>query len=207
MNKLVTEKRAMKLANILQSICMVMVTLALILTILILLGRINVSVATPDGYFQNTLLVEKDHNTSSRFMFTNLSYLDIHLNTISSGGTVGIVTYVGVVIMNLLVVLPGAYVFFVMASFFRKIAQKEVFTSSNASLLSRGGIVLLSFAFLTPLFNAYIIPSLIHSLSSNVVSTSVSINFIELFAGAILLVMAYVFHYGIYLQDEADHTL
>lgn len=207
MRKLMTAERANQLARVLQTVCMLMVALAVLIAVSVLFGRVKVAMNTPEGYYENALLLEEDHNVDFRFLYAGLSDLNIHLDTTATQGEVNIMTYLGIVVMSFSVLIPGAYAFFVMALFFGKIAKGEVFTTSNASLLLRGGTVLLICTILTPIFNVYIIPELINKFTSNVISTGVGMNFMQLFAGAILLVMAYVFHYGIYLQDEADHTL
>ncbi|MBP1903750.1 hypothetical protein J2Z32_000362 [Paenibacillus turicensis] len=207
MRKFMTAKRANELARFLQRTCVLMVGLAVIVFLLVLFGRMQLTLITPQGHFADAMLAEKNHNSDSRFGFTNLSDLQIYLRAIATGGEVQVLTYIGIVIMGFMVIIPGAYAFFLMAIFFGNIAKGNVFTSSNASLLLQGGIVLVACSIITPILNAYIIPPIINKFTSNVISTAVGIDFTQLFAGAILLIMAYVFHYGIYLQDEADHTL
>lgn len=207
LRRLITAQRATKLARTLQRICVLMVGFAVIIFLLVLFGRMQLTLITPQGQFADALLAEKNHVSDSRFGFTNLTNLQINLNAFATSGEVQILTYVGIVIMGFMVVIPGAYGFYLMAIFFGNIAKGNVFTTPNASLLLQGGIVLVVCSIVTPILNAYIVPPIINKLTSNVISTAVQIDFTQLFAGAILLIMAYVFHYGIYLQDEADHTL
>lgn len=207
MLKLISPKHANKIAVFLQSICYLMAALAALTIILVVLGRIEVNLNTPTGFFENALLLEQDHTTDSRFLFISLSDLLIHLNTHSSDGEIAVSTLIGVIFMGLASVAPFGYCFLVMARFFGNIAKGNVFISHNASLLQLSGLVLIASALVLPVLNGYVLPSLINTWSTNVISTSVSVNFTELFTGAVLLVMAYVFHYGLYLQDEADHTI
>lgn len=207
MRKLMTAERANGLARVLQTVCMLMVVLAVLISVSVLFGRVKVTMSTPEGYYEHALLLEEDHNADFRFLYAGLSDLNIHLDTTATGGEIAIMTYFGIVIMSLSVIIPGAYTFFLMALFFGNIAKGKVFTIANASLLRKGGIILLIGTIIPPIFNAFVIPPLVNYFTANDIGTGTDMSFTQLFAGAILLIMAYVFHYGIYLQDEADHTL
>lgn len=207
MSKWFSEKRASMLAEILKGICILMTFLALLTTVMVLMGRMQIHLYTPETFYNDALLLEKNHEATSRFMFVNLSHLEVHLHTANSGGKIDIVTYLCTVLMGVATVVPMGYAFFKMSRFFGNIAKGSVFSASNASLLLNGGLVLLAGSLLAPLLSLLVLSPIANKLTSNVISISASFNLTALFAGAILLVMAYVFHYGIYLQDEADHTL
>lgn len=207
MARLMNKKRASKLAEMLQGICFFMTGLAILTVVFILIGRMEVRLTTPEGHYADALLLEKDHSVESRFMFANLSDLDIYLNTRFTDGHLDVVTIVGIMIMALATVVPLGYGFYLIGRFFGNVSKGNVFVPSNASLLMRCGGVLVVAALIAPLLNGFAIPAFINLMSANDISVNASINFLALFGGAILLVMAYVFHYGIYLQNEADHTL
>ena len=207
MQQLLRGKRANTLAQVLQGICYLLVALAVMTMTLVAIGRMQVDMMTPLGYFDHALLIEKDHATNSRFLFASLSDLSIQVNTINADGNVHWLTWLGVAGMGFLTVAPIGYCFYLMARFFGHISRDKVFDAANAKLLLRGGIVLVAAAIAVPLLNGYLLPALINAFTANVISTAVSMNVTSLFVGLVLLVMAYVFNHGLYLQREADYTL
>jgi hypothetical protein len=204
MQYLISEKHAHRMAVILRSVCFLITIFSVLVITLVLLGRVELSMATPDGVYDRALLLEKDHSVTSRFLFTKLSSQTVFLRM---HGNVGFVSWLFISLMGIFRVLPLGLCFFFLSRFFRNISEGRVFFAPNANLLLRCGVLLITSFFLVPIFNGFILPYLHNRFSPNRLTLSVSPDFTALFIGIVLLVMAYVFHYGIYLQDEADHTL
>lgn len=200
-------KHASKLAQLLQGLCYFLVGLAVLSVILILFGRMEVDMTLPEGHYSNALLLEKDHSVESRVFLIDLSFLDIHVDTRPADGKTELVTIVGIIIMSLATLAPHGYSFYLIARFFGNVANGNVFVPVNATLLLRCGTVFVAAALIAPILNGFAMPAIINLVTDNHVSTNASIDFISLIGGVAALVMAYVFHYGIYLQNEADHTL
>jgi hypothetical protein len=195
---LISEKHAHRLALILRSVCFLIAVLAVLVIVLVLLGRVELSMTTPDGHFDRALLLEKDHSVTSRFLFTKLSNQTVFLTT---HGSVGFVSWLFISLMGIVRVLPMGLSFFLLSRFFRSISAGKVFIAPNAGLLLRCGVLLIVSFFLVPLLNGLVFPYLHNRFSANRLILSVSPDFNSLFIGIVLLVMAYVFSYGIYLQD------
>ncbi|MHA7966799.1 DUF2975 domain-containing protein [Paenibacillus sp. CAU 1782] len=207
MSKLMNRKRASKLAQLLQGLCYFLVGLAVLSVVLILIGRMEVNMTIPEGHYTNALLLEKDHSVESRAFLVDLSYLDLHVDMRPAGGKTELITILGIMIMGLVTVAPHGYSFYLIARFFGNVSNGHVFVPVNATLLLRCGAVLVAAALIAPILNGFAMPAIINLVTDNHISANASIDFIALIGGAIALVMAYVFHYGIYLQNEADHTL
>jgi hypothetical protein len=198
-----TEKRAHNIAVLLQAICVIMLLLAAFTVVLMVLGRIQVSLTTPEGHFERALLAEKDHSVRSRALYYN-PVEDITLQTDSA---ISPLARIILPLMGLLRVFPFGFVFFQMSRFFANLAVGEVFVRPNAQLLLQSGAVMVIFSVITPILNAFVLPALLDVFTDNELWVAAQANFTSPFFGAVLLVAAYVFHYGIYLQDEADHTI
>lgn len=207
MGRWLSAKRAHHIAVVLQSVCYLMTFLALLTIVLVLLGRVEVNLTTPAGHYQNALLLEKDHEATTRFLIASLSNQQVYLNMIGTDGSVDIATWLGIALIGTLRVLPIGLCFFWMSRFFGNLSQGRVFIASNADILLYSGGLLVAGGLLVPFLNGLVLPWVINQFSANVLSISANLDMSSLFIGAGLLVMAYVFHYGIYLQDEADHTL
>lgn len=207
MNKWISEKHANKIAIVLQVICGLLALLAVVTIVLALLGRVQMVISAPGGVYERALLLESDHTVSSRAMFTTFKNTQMRLNTINSGGVVDFVTWFGVALISVGNILPAGLCWLLMNGFFKNIAQGKVFMEDNAKILQRSGQVLGISALVVPLLNGYGFPWMVNTFSSNQLYIGQNIDVTALLVAAILLVMAYVFSYGIYLQDEADHTL
>lgn len=202
--RLMSEKNARRVAVILQTVCCLAVILALMVAVLVLLGRVELRLSTPQGYFNNALLIEKDHAATSRALIVKLSGHSLFLHIQEK---LDFITWLGIALIGITRVFPMGYCFFVLAGFFKNIAAGEVFVLKNARILLRAGMVLIISSLLIPLLNGFVFLGLINALSANNLSIAINSGLSDLFFGGILLVMSYVFHYGIYLQDEADHTV
>lgn len=208
MRKLVSEKNAHWIAAFLQVICYFMVFFAVVSIVLILLGRVELSLTTPSGHYDNALFLEKDHSVTSRILLASLVNQNIFLNTVNSNGSVDFITWLGISLIGIIKVLPFGFCFFLFSKFFANISNGKVFVTRNANIMRTSGLVLIAASLLTRTLTDSLIPSMVNQLSANhLIVSSASADFTGLLLGAGLLVMAYVFHYGIYLQDEADHTL
>lgn len=207
MNKWISEKHANKIAIVLQVICGLLALLAVVTIVLALLGRVQMVISAPGGVYERALLLESDHTVSSRAMFTTFKHTQIRLNTVNSGGVVGFVTWLGVALISVGNILPAGLCWLLMNGFFKNIAQGKVFVEDNAKILQRSGQVLGICAIVVPLLNSYVFPWMVNTFSSNQLYIGQNVDVTALLVAAIFVVMAYVFSYGIYLQDEADHTL
>lgn len=204
MRFLISEKNAGIIANFLRILCILMTSIAVIFILLVLLGRVELNIITPTEHFDHALLFEKDHNATSRFLFAKISNQTMFLST---DGTIGFITWLGISLIGITNAFPMGFCFFQLSKFFKNISEARVFITHNAKLLLTSACVLIIASLAAPILNAFVYPMLINQFTSNTLSLSITWKITGLLIGAILLVMSYVFYYGIYLQDEADHTL
>lgn len=204
LSTLLEKRYAHGFAKALQVLCYLLLVFMLVSAVLMLLGRMQVDLVTPQGRYENAILLEKDHATTTRLMTMRLSEAKLHLE-IETG--VGFITWLGVALIGLLRILPLAWCFLLFARFFRNIQEDRVFVPENANLLLRSGIIWLYGVLIWPLLAAFLIPAVVNALSANTLSVSATLNVSGLFVGTILLVSAYIMRYGISLQDEVDHTI
>jgi len=190
-------------ARCLKIFCYIVFFIGVFASVLILLGRVEVNLAMPEKYFENALLFEKDRAATSRFFFAT-PFDHLHL---SVHDKVGFATWLCIALMGLVKILPFTVCSYFMAGFFKNISLDKVFVFSNANILLYNGIILSVSSILHPILNAFLFPSILTLFSKNRISVSTQPDLMGIFMGITLLIAAYVFHYGIYLQDEADHTL
>lgn len=200
---LLTDRNARRLTTSLRVICMLTFIFLCAFALLIVLGRVEVNLVLPTGTFERAPLLGRD-SEASRFLYAAIGGHHIRVNAIHP---VDWATRLGIALIGLLHVTPPTYCFFTLTRFFANMGARRVFTSANANLLLRCGCMLTPTALVFPLLSAYAIPPLVNLLSANQISVGVTFDFSRLFFGIVLLVAAYVFHYGLYLQEEADATL
>lgn len=173
--------------------------------ILILLGRVQMTIVTPTEVYERALLLEQDYGAQSRFLFVDIAGYDL---TLTLQGGVDFVTWLSVALLTLVKMFPMAFCFFFLIRFFGNIEEGRVFVKENGNFLWYNGIALLIATVLGPIMKYFIVPLLMQSFSENILRFSITDNFLTIwFYSAFFLVGSYVFHYGLYLQEEADHTL
>ena len=114
MRFMLSEKNARRTAVLLQRICYLIAFLAIISIVLVLLGRMELNLTTPEGHYEHVLLLEKDHNATSRFLSVSLSGQDLFLNT---EGSVGFITWMLISLIGIVKVFPIGFSFFLLAKF------------------------------------------------------------------------------------------
>ncbi len=104
-------------------------------------------------------------------------------------------------------VLPLAFAFWLLSRIFSNIQQGQIFTEQNASYLLGYGLLQIFAAVFVPVIKG-LICWLVNLVSDGQLSVSTGqAMFKTLVPGIGFLVAAYIIHYGVYLQDEVDHTL
>lgn len=90
----------------------------------------------------------------------------------------------------------------------RKVKEGSPFDFKNAEVLRRMGLVFIGGSLVLPLANTTLMSTLVHTF--NVISdmrVNFAINLQFVFMGLLIMVLAYVFSYGSYLQEEHDATV
>ena len=104
-------------------------------------------------------------------------------------------------------VIPVIIGFWFLSQVFRNVSKGRIFTEQNAHYLLYYGLIQIAVAVLVPfikLFVAYLANLL--AVSQIHIATGQDLPN-QLFPNIAFIVAAYIIHYGVHLQDEADHTL
>ncbi|GEM_PF-1037317 len=87
------------------------------------------------------------------------------------------------------------------------VKEELPFKNSNAVILRNLGLGYLIASVLVSLVNSWLMMTVINTFNVFEASVNFSIDFQMVFMGIIILILAYVFSYGSYLQEEHDTTL
>ncbi|WP_099204149.1 DUF2975 domain-containing protein [Scatolibacter rhodanostii] len=205
------DKFAQRLCHGLQGLIFLFLILFAGITVISLLGRISINFhglnpKTNTGYDNPILLTDFLDNTSSHVWYINYSQ---KLHLFLSGSSVAFLTQLLIRLIPICSVLPTSMALLFTYPFLQNIANKNVFVTENASYLFKAGLALLIGSPVVTITTSIFFPFLIQSFTDNSLSLSVQINPFssDILFGAILLLIAYIFDYGIYLQNEVDSTL
>jgi hypothetical protein len=89
----------------------------------------------------------------------------------------------------------------------KAVVADNPFEKGNSKNLVVIAIALLVASIIMPIFESRIVTTIIEALKISNISTSYSIDGTLLFTGILILILAGVFQYGNYLQEEVDSTL
>ena len=202
--KIWNPQNARRLAQVLEAACYLAACFFLLICVLFLCGRTEVQLTNRDGSFPDALVADGGPGGGTRWMFTSIP--DQTTNLAAFDG-IDAPAWIGIAAMGVLRVAPLGVCAVILALLFRNVAAGRVFVPQNASLLLRGGLLLAATYLLVPLINAYAIPPLVNHFSSCRLAVGTTVSLSGLFDAFVMVVGAYVMRYGIYLQEEADHTL
>ncbi len=149
------------------------------------------------------------------FNLENLKNIDIGtinvLNSISDGGLTGIVDAKEIIL--LLIFMAGINLFFFqfiqiqLRKIMNNIRNKSPFNEKNAKFLKVLGIAFLVSSVVLPSIGGWFFMDLVNTLKVYEATFNFSIHFQSVLMGALILILAYIFDYGTYLQEEHDMTV
>jgi hypothetical protein len=103
--------------------------------------------------------------------------------------------------------IPLIISFWLLSRVLNNVSKGHIFTVKNASYLLYYGLIHITVAVLIP-FVKLLIVYLANQFTSNIIYITVGQNLLNnLIPSIAFIVAAYIIHYGVHLQDEADHTL
>lgn len=134
--------------------------------------------------------------------------LDYDLTALGLTGVVNIKRVVIAGIFALLINL-GFYQFVqvLLKKVMSNIRNQHPFNPTNVTYLKYMGIGFLVASLLLPIFNSVFFVQVMNTLDLFDVDVNASLNFQSLYMGVIILILAYIFDYGSYLQEEHDMTV
>lgn len=100
-----------------------------------------------------------------------------------------------------------ALIFRPLAGILKTVKEDQPFAAENANRLTNMGVVMLISSFLANVIQATVVFVIISTLNIPNIDVNYSLNLTMLLMGLLLLILAGVFRYGSYLQDEVDSTL
>jgi hypothetical protein len=200
----ISEKTAHSITGFFQGICFLIMVITVAEIIMLLLGRVQLTIITPDATYNSTLLFEKDHNTITLGLYTHIANItDVSLET---NGNIGFLTWLGIVLMGIGTTLPTRVCAFLWFRLFGNISKDKIFVAQNADILQTSGAILILFSIVSPILNRIVFPAMINNLTENRIYFAASFNYDynatnKLLFGSVLLIMEYVFHYGASTYD------
>lgn len=149
------------------------------------------------------------------FNMANLEHINIQFTNImyeiNGGFFTGIANVKNLLLLLGLVGLVNlGFVQFIMIELKKLVAsvrEEMPFKASNAMILRNMGIVFLIASVVVSLANAWLMMTAINTFDVYQATINFSINLQYLFMGVLVLILAYVFSYGSFLQEEHDQTI
>lgn len=99
------------------------------------------------------------------------------------------------------------YVQVLLKRIMKNVSSNHPFNPVNVKYLQYMGIGYLVASLVLPIINSLFFTRVIDALELYEAGVNLSLNFQSIFMGLIILIVAYIFDYGSYLQDEHDMTV
>lgn len=207
LSKLLSERVAKKVAAVIEAICYLVMLVYILGLALSIIGRQQVNIHTSTGTYNRAILAEnedgwQDYRRSRVFMVNTNDEIHISVND-------GVDAVIRIAVSTTFAVrtIPLTISFCLLSRVFRNVSKGQIFISKNAAYLLYFGIIQITAAILTPFINLGII-DIADRLSVNSISIGTGSDmFNQIIPNIAAIVAAYIIHYGVHLQDEADHTL
>ena len=202
---LANERFARPAAQLMKFACYFVICFYVLCTVLSFMGRQTFFLHTKTGTFERAIYAEENHNSHSRSMTVHTSD-DIHVWT-NDNDRIDPTIQIGLSFMYAINMVPMIFAYWFLSRVFSNINKGEIFTEQNSSYLLYYGLLQFSVAVFVP-FIKLLICWLINLVSNGRVSISTGQTMFNMLIPSIaFIVAAYIIHYGVHLQDEADHTL
>ncbi len=132
---------------------------------------------------------------------------NLHIRTQSADGQIELISIIAITFIYVLQIIPMIFAYFFLAKVFGNVASGKIFIKKNAHYLLTYGVIQIIVAVVMP-FVKLLIVQIPNLLTSDIISLSTGQDMLnQLIPSFAFLVAAYIIHYGVHLQDEADHTL
>ena len=140
----------------------------------------------------------------------NVQYYNI-IYEISDGNFTGIFNVKWLMILLFFTVIINLafyqYILIQLRNVIHGVMAATPFSEKNVLFLKRVAYTFLIACILLPLLNSWLFTTAVNTFEIYNATINFSVNFQSLFTGALVLILAYVFDYGSYLQDEHDMTV
>jgi magnesium-transporting ATPase (P-type) len=106
-----------------------------------------------------------------------------------------------------IVILTVSIVLFEVKRILKTVVEDNPFKKGNSKNLTVISLVLIAGSFILPIFEGRVFSTVIKTLQIGNINIGYSMNWTLLLTGILILILAGVFQYGNYLQEEVDSTL
>lgn len=203
--KLVSEQFTKPVSRFMKFACYFVMFFCLLCLVLSFMGRQTFFLHTGTGTYEHAIYAEENHTPASRG-FTVTMPDDIHVRT-GSSGRIDLTAHIGLSLMFAVDLIPMVFAYWFLSRLFANIEKGRIFTEQNASCLLYYGLLRLLTALLSPVLKL-LVCGLANCVSDSQISLATGQNMLQTFIPSLaFLIAAYIIHYGVHLQDEADHTL
>ena len=169
------------------------------------MGRQTFALHTKAGSFERAIYAEENHAPHSRGMTVHMGD-DIHVWT-NEDDQIDLTIQIGLSLMFAVSTVPMILAFWFLSRVFSNIGEGQIFTEQNASYLLNYGLLQFSVAVFVPFIKLLICWLINYVSDSRITIATGQALFNMLIPSIAFIVAAYIIHYGVSLQDEADHTL
>ena len=203
--KLANERFARHAAQLMKFACYFAICFYVLCTVLSFMGRQSFFLHTKTGTYERAIYAEENHAAHSRSM-TVFTGDDIHVWT-NDNDQIDLTIHIGLSLMYAVHIVPMIFAYWFLSRVFSNINKGRIFTEKNSSYLLYYGMLQFSVAVFVP-FIKLLICWLTNLISNGRMSISTGQAMFNMLIPSIaFIVAAYIIHYGVHLQDEADHTL
>ena len=203
--KLADARYARPAAQFMRYVCYFVIFFHVLCLVLSLMGRQTFALHTSQGTYDWAIYAEEDHDPTSR-VFT-VSVNDDIFVWANEEDQIELTTHLALSLMFALGAVPLIFAYWFLSRVFSNISRGQIFTEQNARCLLDYGLMQMIVALPGPLLK-----QLVCFLANQIADSRISLHtgtevLNTLIPSIAFLVAAYIIRYGIYLQDEVDHTL
>ncbi len=199
------EQYAKSAARLMELICYFVIFFFIVGLMLSFMGRQTFILYTSDEIYNSAIYSEKSHEWTSRG--PTISIKDEVRVRAYNGDKVDLGTQIGLSTMYAINVVPLTMGFWFLSRVFKNVSRGQIFTDENAGYLLYYGLIQMAVAAFVPFIKLFIV-FLTNHFTRSELSIATGQNLLnDLIPNIAFIVAAYIIHYGIYLQDEVEHTL
>lgn len=203
--RLLNKSFAKKAALFMRYVCYIIIAFMALGIILSCMGRLTFSLHSNFGTFEHAIYAEENHQPHPRSFIIHTKD-DIHV-WINIDDQIDLFTHIGLSAMFALETIPIMIAYWLLSCVFSNVHKGKIFTETNAHYLLLYGLLQFLVALFVP-FIKLLLCTLISLVSSNTITIATGQDMLSsLIPSIAFIVAAYIIHYGIYLQDELEHTL
>lgn len=204
-HKLISESSARSAAQFMAYICYLLMVFFVVGLILSFLGRQTFILHTSTETYDNAIYAEESHDWTSRGPTVSMS--DEVRVFAYDDDKVDFTTHIWLSILYAVHVIPLIICFWFLSRVFHNVSKGRIFTDENASYLLYYGLIQMAVAILVPFLKMFI-SYVANQFTPNGIFIHTGSNFLNhSIPNIAFIVAAYIIHYGVHLQEEADHTL